>query len=81
MQTFLGVMSMVFGILAFLGIPAASVVFFIIYLVKYKSCSPDETEKKKTFKTCSIVFGVMGGVFIISVIIEILIFSASIAYM
>ena len=81
MQTFLGVMSMIFGFLAFFGIPAASIVFFIIYLVKYKKCSPDEAEKKKTFKTCSIVFGVMGGVFIISVIIEILIFSASIAYM
>ncbi|MGN1136374.1 MAG: hypothetical protein ACI4SF_09165 [Oscillospiraceae bacterium] len=81
MQMVIGVLSMVFGVLVFFGIPAASIVFFIIYLVKYKKCSPDETEKKKTFKTCSIVFGVMGGVYIISVIIEILLFSASIAYM
>lgn len=81
MQTVIGVLSMIFGFLVFLGIPTASIVFFIIYLVKYKKCSPDETEKRKTFKTCSIVFGVMGGVYIISVIIETLLFTASIAYM
>ena len=81
MQTVIGVLSMIFGFLVFLGIPTASIVFFIIYLIKYKKCSPDETEKKKTFKTCSIVFGVMGGVYIISVIIEMLLFTASIAYM
>lgn len=81
MQTVIGVLSMIFGVIVFLGIPTATIVFFIIYLVKYKKCSPDETEKRKTFKTCSIVFGVMGGVYIISVIIEILLFSASIAYM
>lgn len=81
MQTVIGVLSMIFGFLVFLGIPTASIVFFIIYLVKYKKCSPDEADKKKAFKTCSIVFGVMGGVYIISVIIETLLFTASIAYM
>lgn len=76
-----GVLMYIFMFIAVFGIPAAAVVFFIIYLVKYKKCSPEETDKKKTFKTCCITFGVMGGTFIISVIALLLLFAASIAYM
>lgn len=72
---------MVFGVLSFFGIPAAAVVCFIVFLVKYKKCSADDTEKKKLLKTCFIIFGVMGGVFMISLAMLILLFSASIAYM
>lgn len=81
MGTLIGILLYIFMFIAVFGIPAASVVFFIIYLVKYKKCSPDEADKKKNFKTCSIIFGVMGGTFIISVIALLLLLSASIAYM
>lgn len=81
MDTLIGVLLYIFMFIAVFGIPAAAVVFFIIYLVKYKKCSPEETDKKKTFKTCCITFGAMGGIFIISVIALLLLFAASIAYM
>lgn len=81
MDILIGVLMYVFLFIAVFGIPAASIVFCIIYLVKYRKCSPEEADKKKTYKSCCIIFGIMGGVFIISVIAIVLCFAASIAYM
>lgn len=50
MGTLIGILLYIFMFIAVFGIPAASVVFFIIYLVKYKKCSPDEADKKKTLR-------------------------------
>ncbi len=51
MQTFIGVMFNIFCIIAVFGVPAADMVFFFIFLAKFKKCSADDTEKKKLLKT------------------------------
>lgn len=50
-MTLMGVLINIFGIIAVLGIPVATIVCCIVFLVKAKKCSPEETEKKKLLKT------------------------------
>lgn len=81
MAALLGVLIYIFGIIAVLGIPVATIVCCIVFLVKAKKCSPEETERKKLLKTCGIIFGIIGGAYVVSVIAVTLLLSASIAYM
>lgn len=80
MLTLMGVLINVFSIIVLYGVPAATIVCCIVFLVKAKRCSPEETEKKKLLKTCGIIFGVIGGTYVISSIAMTLLISASITY-
>lgn len=81
MLTLMGVLINIFSIIVVVGIPVATIVCCIVFLVKAKKCSHEETEKKKLLKTCGIIFGVIGGTYVVSVIAVMLLLSASIAYM
>lgn len=81
MLTLMGVLINIFSIIVLYGVPAATIVCCIVFLVKAKKCSLEETEKKKLLKTCGIIFGVIGGAYVVSVIAVMLLLSASIAYM
>ena len=81
MMTLMGVLINIFSIIVVLGIPVATIVCCIVFLVKAKKCSPEEMEKKKLLKNCGIIFGVIGGAYVVSVIAVMLLLSASIAYM
>ena len=50
MLTLMGVLINIFSIIVLYGIPAATIVCCIVFLVKAKKCSPEETEKKKLLK-------------------------------
>ena len=79
-MTLMGVLINIFSIIAVLGIPVATIVCCIVFLVKAKKCSPEETEKKKLLKNCGIIFGVIGGAYVISSIAMTLLVSATITY-
>ena len=81
MLTLMGVLINIFSIIVVLGIPVATIVCCIVFLVKAKKCSPEGTEKKQLLKNCGIIFGVIGGAYVVSVIAVLLLLSASIAYM
>ena len=70
-----------FSILAVFGVPVTAIVCFIVFLVKYTKCSADEAEKKKLMKTNAVIFGAMGGGFIVSLLAAVWLATKTIAYM
>lgn len=81
MAALIGVLIYFFGIIAVFGVPVAVILCCIVFLVKAKRCSPEEAEKKKLLKTCGIIFGIIGGAYVVSVIAVTLLLSASIVHM
>lgn len=74
----MGVLINIFSIIVLYGVPAVIIVCCIVFLVKSKKCSPEETEK--LLKTCGIIFGVIGGAYVISSIAMTLLISATVTY-
>lgn len=70
-----------FSILAVFGVPVTAIVCFIVFLVKYTKCGADEAEKKKLMKTNAVIFGAMGGGFIVSLLAAAWLATKTIAYM
>lgn len=75
------VLFVIFSVIAVLGVPIASAVCFIVFLVKYKKCGGGEAEKKKLMKTNAVIFGAMSGGFIVSLLMAAWLSTKTIAYM
>lgn len=69
------------GELLLAAVPLAILVGFIISLVKYKKCPPENERERKKYKLAAKIYGIIFGVMVIAFIVLMMLLAAAVAYM
>lgn len=69
------------GELLFAAVPLAILVGFIISLVRYKKCPPENVQERKKYKIAAIVFGIILGIMVLAFAALMILLAAAVAYM
>lgn len=71
----------ILGDLLLAAVPLAVLICFIVFLVQFIKCPKEDTERRKKYKTVTIVLGIILGVIVFAFLALMLLLAAAVMYM